>query len=337
MHRISFCNAALILTALAAGQALRVVAQQMPAEGGWGQRAAMVEPISEQAVVQLNAKIYAVAGITASGETVSLVQVYDSARDSWTLTKPLPQAVNHHMAAVANGKIYVFGGQSASPTASPFIDSVYEYNPATEQWTARAAMPTARSAGSTAVINGKIYVAGGRPPRGHDFAEYDPAADKWTPLPDLPTQRNHLVVAAVPVAAMNAKVYVVGGRFDAGAASPMTNTVEIYDPATKKWSTGAAMLLARGGINGVVAGGCLHIFGGEGNRSATNGMFPGHDVYNPATDSWKRLPDMPIPVHGVTGAAFLNGLIYLPGGATGQGGAGRSGMLQVYRPAMTCP
>lgn len=331
MHEISFRRAALILTALAAGQAIHAAAQQTPAQAGWGHRAAMVEPISEQAVVEMNGKIYAVAGITAAGETVALVQVYDSAKDAWSLTKPLPQAVNHHMAAVVSGKIYVFGGQSASPTTSPFVDSVYEYNPATEQWSARAAMPTARSAGATAVINGKIYVAGGRPPRGHDFAVYDPAADKWTTLPDLPTQRNHLAVAA-----MQGKVYVVGGRFDAGAASPITNLVEIYDPATRKWSTGAEMLLARGGINGIVANGCLHIFGGEGNRSAPNGMFPGHDVYNPATNSWTRLADMPIPVHGVTGAAFLNGLIHLPGGATGQGGAGRSAMLQVYRPAMTC-
>ena len=74
-----------------------------------------------------------------------------------------------------------------------------------------------RSAGSAAVINNKIYVAGGRPPRGHDFAMYDPATDQWTTLPDLPTARNHLVVAA-----MRGKVYVVGGRFEAGAAGPMT-------------------------------------------------------------------------------------------------------------------
>jgi hypothetical protein len=45
---------------------------------------------------------------------------------------------------------------------------------------------------------------------------------------------------------------------------------------------------------------------------------------------------MPIPVHGVTGAAFLNGLIYLPGGGTSIGGSSGSTHHQVYRPNMAC-
>ena len=42
---------------------------------------------------------------------------------------------------------------------------------------------------------GKIYVVGGRPPRGHDFAVYDPKADRWETLPDLPSQRNHIAAS----------------------------------------------------------------------------------------------------------------------------------------------
>jgi len=257
--------------------------------------------------------------------------VYDFATDRWALGPALPQPVNHHMAAAANGKIYVFGGQSDSPTASPFVDTTFEFDPATQKWRTLWPMPTARSAGSTAVINGKVYVAGGRPPRGHDFAVYDPFNDKWTTLPDLPTARNHLVVTAI-----DAKVFVVGGRFEAGAASPMTDVVEVFDPATQKWSTAASMPGKRGGINGILARGCLHVFGGEGNRDAENGMFPWHDVYDPIANKWTRQPDMPIPVHGVTGLAVSNNVIYLPGGAKGQGGAGRSDLLQTYRPAMIC-
>ncbi|MBA2449296.1 MAG: hypothetical protein H0V51_14850 [Chloroflexi bacterium] len=49
-------------------------------------------------------------------------------------------------------------------------------------------MPTARNGGGAGVIDGNIYVAGGRPPRGHDLAVYDQSADAWTVLPDVPTQ-----------------------------------------------------------------------------------------------------------------------------------------------------
>ena len=71
----------------------------------------------------------------------------------------------------------------------------------------RRRRPGARSAGTAIVHDGLIYVAGGRPPRGHDFAVYDPAADAWEVLPDLPSQRNHIIGAAI-----DGRIHVVGGR-----------------------------------------------------------------------------------------------------------------------------
>ena len=58
------------------------------------------------------------------------------------------------------------------------------HDPAIGGWLQRGPMPTARSGGGKAVINGKIYVAGGRPPEGHAFEVYYPATDKWEKLPD---------------------------------------------------------------------------------------------------------------------------------------------------------
>jgi N-acetylneuraminic acid mutarotase len=133
-------------------------------------------------------------------------------------------------------------------------------------------------------------------------------------------------------AAVNGKVYVVGGRFEGGFQSQQADTVEIYDPRTNAWTRGAAMPKPRGGINGVEAMGCLHIFGGE----FATGVHPDHEVYNPVTDTWTSMAPMPVPVHGVTGAVFLDGLIYLAGGGTSQGGSSGSTNHQVYRPGMAC-
>ena len=68
-------------------------------------------------------------------------------------------------------------------------------------------MPTMRGGSGAVGGDGRIYVAGGRPPRGHDFAVYDANADKWTTLANLPTQRNHLAAGA-----HDGKVYVFGGN-----------------------------------------------------------------------------------------------------------------------------
>ncbi|MGH9935844.1 MAG: Kelch repeat-containing protein [Blastocatellia bacterium] len=306
------------------------VAPTLPLAGQWGARANLLEPNSEMGVAEVGGKIYVLGGYPPSRVTVNTAQVYDPATNDWSLAAPMPAAVNHSMPAVVNGKLYVIGGQSDSGNTS-FVDTVFEYDPATGSWRARAPLPIARSSGAAAVVDGKIYVAGGRPPRGGDFAVYDPATNQWTTLPNLPTQRNHLAAVAI-----DGKVYVVGGRFAAGANSEVTDVVEVYDPKTNAWSRGTPLPKPRGGINAVEARGCLHVFGGEGNTSRPNGLFDDHDVYDPASRTWVSLAPMPIPVHGVTGAVFLGGLIYLPGGGVSQGGSSGGTQHQVYRPRINC-
>ena len=51
---------------------------------------------------------------------------------------------------------------------------------------------------------------------------------------------------------------------------------------------------------------------------------------------WTRLADMPIPIHGVSGAAFLHRLIHVTGGGTDVGGHSGSLYSQVYRPEVRC-
>jgi uncharacterized protein (TIGR03437 family) len=306
------------------------IAPTLPRAEQWGVRAPLLEANSEMSVAELDGKIYVLGGYPASRVTVATVQVYDAAANTWTRAAPMPAPVNHSMPAVTIGRLYVIGGQSDSGNSS-FVNTVFEYDPATNAWRTRAPMPTARGGGVAAVIDAKIYVAGGRPPRGADFAVYDPVENQWTTLPNLPTQRNHLAAAAV-----DGKVYVIGGRFEAGATSPLTDVVEIYDPRTNSWSQGQRLPRPRGGLNAVGARGCIHVFGGEGNTARSNGLFDDHDVYDPFTNTWTSLTPMPIAIHGVTGLAFLHGLIYLPGGGTSQGGSSGGTQHQVYRPRLSC-
>ena len=230
------------------------------------------------------------------------------------------------MAVGVNGKVYLIGGQTEAG-GDTYVDTVYELDPAVGQWVEKAKMPTRRSAGVAVVHDGLIYVAGGRPPRGHDFAVYDPAADRWEVLPDLPSQRNHIGGAVIA-----GRIHVIGGRLEGGFRSDQTAAHEVFDSKTRTWSVAAPMLRPRSGINAVLADNCLHAWGGESGA----GMFPDHDYYDPRSDSWTKLPDMTLPVHGVTGSAFVNGLIHAPGGGTEVGGSSGSLHNQVYRPAVSC-
>jgi N-acetylneuraminic acid mutarotase len=298
----------------------------------WGRRADLLEANSEMSVAELNGQIYVLGGYPSTRISTNVVQVYDPATDQWRRSTPLPVALNHTMSVSVNGVLYVIGGQTEAGGDGPFVNTVYAFDPNLGSWSTRTPMPTARSGGGATVVNGRIYVAGGRPPRGNDFAVYDPATDRWELLPNLPTQRNHFGMVSI-----GSRIYVMGGRTGAGYDTPTLDKVEVYDVAAGGWSTTTPMLKPRGGVNAIVANGYIHIFGGEGNAHAAHGVFPDHDVFIPVSNSWIHLPDMPIPVHGVTGAAFLNGLIHLTGGGTSIGGTSGSTIHQTYRPASTYP
>jgi N-acetylneuraminic acid mutarotase len=311
-----------------------------PAASPWSTRAPLPVANSEIAVAELDGRIYVLGGYPSTRVVSNLVQVYTAATDSWELTTPLPVALHHAMTASANGRLYLIGGETAgsgstqgqAPPGGPgFVSTVYEYDPATAAWRRVASMPTARSGGATAVVDGKVFVAGGRPPRGADFAVYDPALDTWTTLPDLPTQRNHLAAAAI-----DGKVYVAGGRFGGGVGSEMTAVLEVYDPARNLWESRAPLPRPRAGLNGVAADGCFYVFGGEGNDTDPGGVFADMDVYDPRIDAWRSLEPIPTPVHGVTGAAYLDGWIHLAGGGTLRGGSSGSTLHQTFRAPVSC-
>jgi N-acetylneuraminic acid mutarotase len=305
-----------------------VVERAPVAPGAWGFRANLLVPNSEFALAEANGKIYVLGGYPPSRETSRTVQIYDIASDSWQLGPDLPQPNNHGMAAAVNGRIYLIGGQlTDDQQGASAVNTVWELDPTVGTWAAKAPMPTARSGGVAVVHAGRIYVAGGRVPRGNDFAVYDPAANQWEQLPDLPSQRNHISGAAI-----NGRIYIVGGRLGNGLSPLKSDANEVYDPQTRTWTTAAPMLRGRSGMNGVVARGCFHVWGGE----APTGMTPDHDWYDPRTNRWSSLMPMPLPIHGVVGSAFVDGLIWVTGGGTQVGGASGSLLNQVYRPAMSC-
>jgi len=295
------------------------------APGTWAKKAEMIEPNSEFASAETDGRIYVLGGYPAGRVTVKTVQIYDIAADRWILGPPLPEPNNHGMAATVDGVLYLIGGQTDPQQA--YVDTVYAIDPKVGRWVVKAKMPTKRSAGVAVVLDGKIYVAGGRPPNGHVFEVYDPKADRWEALPNLPSQRNHIAGAA-----LNGKIFIAGGRLEGGFQSDKTGAMESYDPGTQRWSAAAPMLKPRSGINGAVAYGCFHVWGGE----HAGGMFPDHDYYEPRRNGWLKLPDMPIPVHGVTGAAFKEGLIWVTGGGTAVGGSSGTKLNQVYRPSVRC-
>lgn len=143
-----------------------------PATNRWTKKADMPTARYELATSVVNGKIYAIGG---GGPDLSTVEEYDPATDKWTKKADMPTPRAHLSASAVNGKIYAIGGAILQGLALIPLSTVEEYNPATDTWTRKADMPTARGFLSASAVNGKIYAIGGWKPDVHlsTVEEYD--------------------------------------------------------------------------------------------------------------------------------------------------------------------
>lgn len=178
-------------------------------------------------------------------------------------------------------------------------------------WIGAAAVPDPRQEVGTAELNGKIYVIGGLP-RTDRVQEFDPGANSWRFVAPLAIAVDHTAVAAV-----GAKLYVIGGNTAAGA----TNAVFEYDPPGDRWSQKTSMPTPRSALAAAVISGKIYAVGGSG---ATQREL---EAYDPATDSWAQLAAMPTGRNHLA-AASIQGKLYVAGGRPGN-----LSVLEVYDPA----
>ncbi|MFO1253520.1 MAG: kelch repeat-containing protein [Inhella sp.] len=83
---------------------------------------------------------------------------YHPASNSWSAEAPLPTARSGLAAAVVDGKLYTFGGETAERTVSAAVE---RYDPATRTWLRLPAMPYAAHGLGAVAVGGAIYLVGG--------------------------------------------------------------------------------------------------------------------------------------------------------------------------------
>jgi hypothetical protein len=200
------------------------------------------------------------------------------------------------------------------------IDNAWEYDPAADSWKSLPPLPGKRGSALAAEVGGKIYVIGGattvdgsKDPFFTFFGPskvlatndvYDPATNKWESRTPMSVARNHAFGAAV-----NGKIYVIGGRTGHGFILSATNTdvVEEYNPINNTWSAPKErMPTARSGGACGTDGRRIYVAGGEVTTTELVGAFKAIEAYDVLTNSWMTLPSMPMPRHGVAGAVIGN-------------------------------
>ena len=323
MYRVML--ACLVLTALP------VFAGQLQDESGlWRTAAPAPMKRTEVAAATVGGKIYVVGGFEqpSLGNVLNFaitpaVEEYDPAVDRWSAKASMPVGLHHVGIGVVGGRLYIIGGykQSGLSVWGP-VATVYAYDPATDAWSEREPMPTARGALSVTVHDGKLYAIGGYEGRANSAAveAYDPVRNSWSARAPLPTPRDHLATTTAA-----GKLYAIGGRLK-GDYHRNLSVTEVYDPLSDKWSKAPDLPTARSGITAAEAGGRVYVFGGEG----TDGTFRENEAYDPARDAWLAMAPMPTARHGL-GSAVVDGRIHVISGGPTPGGS-FSNLNEVYSP-----
>jgi N-acetylneuraminic acid mutarotase len=200
---------------------------------------------------------------------------YDPAADTWEKGAEVPEDRRRGTAgSVLHGdKLYLVGGNTNGHFNGfvPWLDS---FDLKTGEWTRLPDAPHARDHFQAAIVDGKIYAAGGR--RTHAEAKnifnltvpevdvYDIASGKWSTLADpIPTPR-----AGTPTLVRDGRVIVIGG--ESGVGKGIHGEVEALVAATGKWETLPPMGEPRHSGGADFIGSDLYYVAGNAGRGGGN-------------------------------------------------------------------
>ena len=171
-------------------------------------------------------------------------------------------------------------------------------------WTNTSWMPSPRSEAGVAMLEDKIYVAGGESKaikKTNVVEVYDLKTKMWQTVAPLPIAMNH-----VGMSSYDGKLYAVGGTLDNG----YSNKLFIYDPKDDKWSEGKFMPAARTALTVNFIGDKLYAVGGVDD---VHNVANTNLVYDPKNNSWTKKAPMPTARHHLT-SSVVDGKLYVIGG-----------------------
>ncbi len=260
----------------ASGASLGRVQAYHVATNTWSWHPNLPLPLKEtNGAVTINGKVYVSGGQVGDNTWTNALFMFDPATNRWTRKRDMPEETSGGMSAVYNNKLYVVTdcqGEGCNPSND--IPRFYRFDPVTDTWNTLPTPPNDHEHGAAGFIGGKLYVTGGRGignPKQVDV--YDPATNQWSS--ESPFGSGRAYVAGL---AYNAKLYLIGGyRVNADGSQTAVRATNIYNPATKQWTTGAPLPTAR-----VETSASRVVLNGQPRIEVVGGPAPGNNLsYQP--------------------------------------------------------
>jgi hypothetical protein len=275
----------------------------------WFDRASMPNPLMGGAYGLIGGKFYIAGGFDVSFVGYDYLQIYDIATDTWGTGAALPSARGGAAGGAVGGKLYSAGGSGTS--SFPLDCPTYEYDPAGDYWTGKAACPLQATygfdlGGSVGSDYWGLLFAGGHFNATYGWYAYDPAGDTWATLANLPFHKTPLIVENPNTG----DIYSISGLLGWVAQ----NQIWKYDYTANTWAdTGVRLLTTQGGSLGPAHGSfgdpTIEGFWTEGGTIGSGALAPApFELWEyetcptcepPSNVDFTFSPDYPVPAQPV--------------------------------------
>jgi hypothetical protein len=265
-------------------------------------------------------KIYVFGGEDAiSGTNYNITRIYDVATGTWATGTNMPD-VRSFMASGynnANGKIYLVSGYNTGDVSSA-QPNTWEYDPVADTFAERAPIPHAVGGAASGVINGHLYLAGGRDATNTTVNlvwDYDIAADTWTQRTGMPGINNNVPGNGV---ALN-RLWIFGG------GNP-------FGPTKARSTTDFASTRTAFSRNQGTTPNAFQVRKGSRVPNLSSTAF----VYDPETDSWSDAPGMN-DLRSFASGTSISARLFAAGGLDGFGSTSTVEALDACAQEPRCP
>lgn len=246
-----------------------------PATDAWSEGPKLPEPRHHPMLIAHEDAVYALGGYgrTGAGDWTAMTQVWALRDGGWTPAGQMAGPQSETVGVSLNGRLHLVTGRAPAGAANgqwndqADIDLHRAFDPATNRWERLAPCPMARNSAAGAVLDGALWVAGGRTVSGGGTGRldrYDPAADRWETLAPIPRSyaANNQVGGGLAMAAAGGKLVAFGGEWFARPGGGVFAETWLYDPARDAWAAGPDMRTPRHGLGAVVIGDAVYAVAG---------------------------------------------------------------------------
>lgn len=245
------------------------------ATDAWREGPRLPQPRHHPMLASAAGRVWAFGGYDRrdGGEWTAMTDVWAIDRGVWAQVGQMPERLCETVGAALGDRVHLVTGRSPKGEKNGQWNDQGDvathliFDAAGNRWETARPAPMARNSAAGAVLDGKLYVAGGRTVEGGGTGRldrYDPAEDRWDTLAPIPVSpaTGKQVGGGLAMAEAGGSLVAFGGEWFEGRGGGVFAETWLYDPARDAWSAGPAMRTPRHGLAAAGVNGTVYAIGG---------------------------------------------------------------------------